>query len=334
MRAALDFISKDVKQYMEQNNLDFSDFETAALIYNSWLSVPEKHKRLEELAAETKDANLRKQIMEILSVEKEDIKVFNENTKGFVYVLTQETTDKPCGYFETPELAYAHGLKQTDAFDINKFQIVGQDSAEMRKVKGYRNPYLMGETMDIEELVDEQDVKGLTAWLEYTRDGILKDFWSQEIERSDEDNLKRIFSTDLFTNAFIHIPNPFEKGDIVRLLWDGSYGVVNDSQEKWLEFLKKVDSGKYKGYNFSDVGIKEERVYDKGDICHINISPAFIEKYEPQKGDDDFELLVTASNLLRGRGELDFLLHYYDEYKEKCMKRSESGECKRRSVGE
>lgn len=165
-----------MKQYMKQKNLDFTDFETAALIYNSWLSVPEKHKRLEELAAETKDANLRKQIMEIFSVEKEDLKTFHENIKGGVNVLTQKTTDRHCGYFTTAELAYVHGLKQADAFDINKFQIVGQDGTELKKTKNYCNPYLMEKTMTMKELVEEHDVNGLVAWLEYTWDGILQDF--------------------------------------------------------------------------------------------------------------------------------------------------------------
>lgn len=100
MKAALDFISKDVKQYMEQNNLNFTDFESAALIYHSWLSVSEKHKRLEEIAAETKDANLRKQITEILTLEKEDLKAFHENIKGFVYVLTRGYPNEPCGFFQ------------------------------------------------------------------------------------------------------------------------------------------------------------------------------------------------------------------------------------------
>ncbi|MCH5205974.1 MAG: hypothetical protein J1F09_03405 [Oscillospiraceae bacterium] len=46
----LDFISKDVQKYMTENGLEFTDFEKAALIYNSDLTVNEKHARLEALA--------------------------------------------------------------------------------------------------------------------------------------------------------------------------------------------------------------------------------------------------------------------------------------------
>lgn len=324
MRAALDFISKDVKQYMEQNNMDFTDFESAPLIYHSWISLSEKYKRLEELAAETEDANLRKQIMEILSVEKEDLKAFHENTNGFVYVLTQGSDDEPCGYFATSKLAYAYGVKQDDAFELCKYQIVERDNTEPKKSNGYWNPYLMEEKMNMEELVDEYAGDGLIARLKYTRGGILQDFWSQEIERSDEDNLKRIFHPNLFKNAFIHMPNPFERGDIVRLLPDGCHGIINTSQMEWLEFLEKVDAEKFTVCDFMDASIIVECVYDRGYISHNHINPAFLEKYEPLEGDDDFGLLMTASDLLRGRGNLDFFLHHYDAYKEMCRKRSKS----------
>ncbi len=62
VKAAIDFISKYVLQYMEQNNLEINDSQAAALICHSWLSVPERHKGLEEFAAETEDKNFRKQI--------------------------------------------------------------------------------------------------------------------------------------------------------------------------------------------------------------------------------------------------------------------------------
>ena len=316
MKAAIDFISKDVLQYMEQNNLEFNDSQAVALICHSWLSVPERHKRLEEFAAETEDENLRKQITEMLSVEKEDLKAFHKNTKGFVYaVLAKETSDEPCGYFATPELAYAHGLKQTCAFTINKYQIVGQNGAEMRKSKGYWNPYLMTE-MSMEELVDESDRNGLIAWLDYTQDGILQDFWSQEIERSDKGNIERLYSPNRFENAFVPMPNPFERGDIVRRLPNGCHGVVSTSAEEWLDLLEKVNAGKYKGSDFSDASVTVEFVHEDY-ICHDHVNPAFLERYEPEKGDDDYDLLMTASDLLRGRGGLGWFVRCYETYKEK-----------------
>lgn len=43
----LDFVSKDVREYMEQNHLEFTDFEKAALIYNAGLPVLRRMELLE-----------------------------------------------------------------------------------------------------------------------------------------------------------------------------------------------------------------------------------------------------------------------------------------------
>ena len=46
----LDFISKDVREYMAQNNLKFTDFEKAVLIYHAGLPVKKRLELLEKLA--------------------------------------------------------------------------------------------------------------------------------------------------------------------------------------------------------------------------------------------------------------------------------------------
>lgn len=236
-------------------------------------------------------------------------------------VAANETPDEPCGYFAAPETAYERGLKLDGAFSVDKYQIVGRDGVGIKKCKGYFNPYMMSE-MSKEELVDEHDGDGLIASLRYTQDGILQSFWSQEIERDDGDTMKRLFDPSLFKNAFINMPNPFEKGDIVRLMPDECHGVVNTSQAHWMEFLKEVDAGKFKACDFWDASIIVECVSEQGYISHHHFPPVFLEKYEPREGDDDYEVLVTASDLLRGIGGLDWFLHQYDTYKEKCKMKS------------
>lgn len=81
----VDFISKDVREYMVENGLEFTDFEKAVLIYNSDLTVNEKHTRLEAIAADTADETLKAQIAERLRVDKEDMDAFYNNSEGFIY---------------------------------------------------------------------------------------------------------------------------------------------------------------------------------------------------------------------------------------------------------
>lgn len=73
----LDFISKDVQSYIEQNNIGFTDWEKAALTYHSGLPVEEMHSRLEELMKSTDEGALRQQVSRRLVIEREKLMVFH-----------------------------------------------------------------------------------------------------------------------------------------------------------------------------------------------------------------------------------------------------------------
>lgn len=81
----IDFISKDVQKYMVDNGLLFTDFEKAVLIYNSCLTVNEKHARLEALAENSANEILKAQIAERLRIDREDFDAFYKNTESFIY---------------------------------------------------------------------------------------------------------------------------------------------------------------------------------------------------------------------------------------------------------
>lgn len=122
----LDFISKDVLEYMEQNHLEFTDFEKAALIFHADLPVLKEQELLEKLAEGTEDASLREQILDELTIKQQDMEVFRSNTEGYVYTVETEDEDGKwdvCGYFVTAELAYAHGMKQGRRFKIGKYRM-------------------------------------------------------------------------------------------------------------------------------------------------------------------------------------------------------------------
>ena len=220
--------------------------------------------------------------MERISLDREDLRAFQENTKGFVYVL--EHADGECRYFAAPDLAYAHGLKYDCAFSIKKYKINEPDDLP-------------------------------AAGLCFTRNGILESFWSDEVESSLKGTTEKMFHPDRFENAFIPVPNPFERGDIVKLLSDGGHGVVSTSSEEWRDFLEKVNAGEHSGCDFIDASITVEFI-DEG-ICHDHVNPAYLERYEPGTGEADYELLMAASELLKGRGGLDWFVDRYEAYKEK-----------------
>lgn len=320
----LDFISKDVQKYMAENGLTFTDFEKAALIYNSDLAVNEKHTRLEALAESTADETLKEQIAERLRVDREDMDAFFNNTGDFIYKadVYDPEDDKPdtIGYFRTAGLAYEHAKKKGFKFAIEKYRIIDADTPPY-KSKGYTNPFLFPD-MSEEELVTEYDWSYCACGdLQYNKYGELTYFWSREVERDDKEKQRLIFDDHRFENAFVAVPNPFEKGDIVSSLHNGAHGIINTSRAENEEYTEKVKSGKIGYADFFDSGITVDFVTESDGLSHNHISPAFLEKYEPREGDEDYDLLTTASAVYMGECTLDWLMRCYDDYKEKHGKK-------------
>jgi hypothetical protein len=344
----MDFISKDMQDYMDENWLSFTDFEKATLIYNSYLPVNERYDRLEKILAITDDEKLKKQISCEIELFNDDMSVFMKNMGGCVYaVKSYEFQDEPYidGYFASLALAYNYAIGQDYRFDIEKYRINGfagvtdggtmlaEDVVEPVKGKVYTNPYLFqtGEDDDLLSLdsyrsyVDEVDsMDRPVAVAHYSEKGVLMDFYSSEMVRDDADEIKRCFSPELFKNAFIYMPNPFERGDIVRTIADKtSHGFISDSRENVEIYYEKVRNGAFNMVDYTDTGMTVDFVQDDGSICHSHINPAFLEKYEPQEADDDYELLMAGRSLFRGKGTLDWFLTCYEELKNREKKKHE-----------
>lgn len=101
---------------------------------------------------------------------------------------------------------------------------------------------------NIKECVIEHDYCGSSeAAAKYDKYGTLVLFWSSEIGRNDKENISRSYDPARFENTFIHIPNLFERGDVVRLTTEREgHGIVATSKLVWKEFLERVESGEMK----------------------------------------------------------------------------------------
>lgn len=319
----LDFISKDVQKYMTENDLEFIDFEKAVLIYNSDLTVNEKHVRLEALAESTIDETLKAQITERLRSDRENIEAFYNNTEGFIfqaqiydpkYGLYPDTI----GYFKTADLAYAHATKTSFEFKIEKQLTIGNDSRPFRH-KGYFNPNLLTGKSEDELVTEHKDY--CCGYLTYNKDGELTYFWSSEIDRGFKEMIRLEYDGTRFENAFIAVPNPFEKGDIVRYINGDESGVVFTSRKENTDYVERVKSGKLGCIvDFFDSGITVDFLQKNGRFVHSHINSAFLEKYDPQEGEEDYDLLMAASGVCKGECYLDWFTKCYDDYKEKHRK--------------
>lgn len=291
----LDIISKDVCTYMKQHHIRFSDFEQAAIIYNSVLDVNSKHKSLKAIADKTDDTTLKEQISERLKLDSEYIERIKNISENFIFTVELDF-DVVTGHFSDWETAYKFGVKLNREFYIKKYMLIGSkaSSEESETNKSFLYPELP------------------QAGLTYDQYGNLRKFWSSESEA--EINSRDDLSTR-FENGFINVPNPFERGDIVKLVGVGTHGIVATSQEEWKTFLKKVASKKPGWVDFTDVGITIDFIDDDRQIRHRHINPIYLERHKPQGSDEDYGLLMIGSALCSGKLSLDMFIGCYNKYR-------------------
>ena len=273
----LDFISRDVKAYMDERGMAFSDFTAAGLIYNSPLPVSETDRRLDILAGRTADGRLRSQIRDQLAVRREDLEAFSRCTDGYVF----ETYDEAecLGRFASAELALGFGTTLGKAFRVEKHELIREAGIRPPAGKVYLNPWLSSPVEFSGCITKLPDDFAGSAAVEFFYDetGTLLRYISHEVSRSDERTLTLMFDPRRFEHAFSPLPDPFERGDAVRDILTGERGVVATSRADYEALLKRAGNGH--SCDFWDASIVVlDRLEDVMQRSHRHVLPVFLER--------------------------------------------------------
>ena len=274
--------SKDVRELMQKEGCVFTDFEKATLIFNGICLYDEKRTLLKELMESTTDYALYEMLRKRIGWEEEDLRSFEEDCKGCVYILNSREfapEDFYCGVFANAKLAHEAGQRLGQKFCIEKHLIIGLDGAQPRKEKGYSNPYVF-DTKDASELVEEYSTTNSEVMRTYyNKDGVLE-YYAGGQERDDIEMLDMLFNPRRFENAYIEMPNPFEKGDRVCVVGSDKVGTVATSQQEWADY--KVLMNKTEAKDFIDASITVNFSLENGETTHEHINPIFLERVETE----------------------------------------------------
>lgn len=322
--------SRYVREYIQKTGWTFTDFQKAALLVNGLLPLRQKYTRLKTLGQRTEDERLREQITAHLKKRKEEFGIFCRNDgRKYIYTLEVEEprypdpkeTEYVCkGYFFDWALAMAYGKKQKRSFRVEKHLIA--DRTGLTQIEsGCFNPYLCPGKPEEELLVvEERDYDGsLEGELLFSPEGEASSLWVDQRKLSVEDSYS-MFDPDLFENIFFPPPNPFERGDVVQLLWNRRYGVVRTSQKDWKVFLERQRRWEY--HDFSDASIIVDFLTDDGRYSHSHINPVFLERYrspcdsrkEWAKASPKDRLLWAAGQFQQGNSSLEELFDCIRDY--------------------
>ena len=299
----IDYIpSNSVKKYIKDNNITFTDFEKAALIYNARnVTKEDVYAELAELMQETKDKNLKKQIAERLEEDAKILKIIQTGGEKVIYKLSvyypEDKEYEGEGYFATYEAAKKFSRKYSQDFMIEKMKL------------------LFGDEADDGKYIKEDYINPAMGFIEYNKKGDILCFSSSEY---DEEALREKYNYERFEDKYISFRHPFRQGDIVRNIANGERGVVRSFADDadWEEYdaWQKKESPLHS--DFGDAQVVVELLFPNGEFSHVHIEPWLLEYDEMQsvewrdisdRGDLEGEALILAGQLIKGEGSIEEL---------------------------
>lgn len=283
-------ISDCLREHYEKHGASFTDSERATIFWNSFLTRAEKLAALREILDTTADESLKIQIQERLDMEAETERAFMSCDSDYIHtVFLDDQTDADIA-FASIHAAINYGKENCDAaFRISKMILEDR----------------------LEPNADERTLLGGDA--EFGKDGTLlccRCYNSRKTEF--------VFANDMepesFEDACIPVLNPFEYGDIVRVMGDSRPALVVTSQERWNSHLECLDrKGRTKNH-FSNA-LTVEFLYPDGEFSHGHPNILALEKVEHWEDEDEWELLQSVSSLMKGDGWIETVLEHYQANK-------------------
>lgn len=299
----IDYIpSNSVKKYINDNNITFTDFEKAALIYNARnVTKEDVYAELAELMRETKDKNLKKQIAERLEEDAKILKIIQTGGEKVIYKLSvyypEDKEYEGEGYFATYEAAKKFSRRYSQDFMIEKMKL------------------LFGDETDDGKYIKEDYINPTMGFIEYNKKGDILCFSSSEY---DEEALREKYNYERFEDKYISFRHPFRQGDIVKNIANGERGIVRSfvDDADWEEYdaWQKKESPLHS--DFGDAQVVVEILFPNGEFSHVHIEPWLLEYDEMQsvewrdasdRGDLEGEALILAGQLIKGEGSIEEL---------------------------
>lgn len=280
-------LSDFVWDYYQSQGITFTDSEQATIIWNSHLSRTEMLSALQEIAERTDDEALKTQLQERLAAEAESERELAEDSEGYLYIFEPDDTDKwEQDFFSTLESAVAYGKEHSGkTFKITKVAF--------------------GDKVD-QCLKDSDGNKIVCVYAEYTTDGTLTECTSHTEGIS--------FSicgeqANRFEEAYIPLENPFKPGDIVRMIGNSTPAVVEYTQAQWDEKVKRM----HKFSSYDNTRLPVLALYEDGVMCQTIWYILSLEKIDTWEDPLEWNVLQSASKLIKGEGTLEDFLYYYHE---------------------
>ena len=285
-------MSAFMRNYYREQGITFTDSQQATIIWNSDLPKSEILDALREIASTTMDEMLKEQIRERLAAEAENERIFLENDGSYFFIFIPDDEDEWGNrYFSTLDAAIAYGKDHSK----ETFQIRKESFADK---------------FDGSAANDNSDATYIGGQAQYTKGGVLLECACYTEETSISFSHPH---QSRFEDAYIPLQNPFELGDIVKIVGDSRPAIVEVSQEDWKRSLERNTNGSREiPPSYDNISLTVEFL-DGGEMYHGHPPILWLEKIDQWDDKLEWDVLQEASRLMKGTGSLENFLYYYHQ---------------------
>lgn len=287
--------SETVRDYIAETGYTFTDWQKASLLYRQDQPFNAAREALYTLCDTTNDTALEYQLAQYLSREEKAFEMLKENPdRDFIYIVTYKDEDsEETGYFFDYESALRYGMETKVAFKIEKHLVCAER---------------------VMDQFDDGEYRGYAfATICYDENGKIEYFDSIGLPEADWNAGAEWH--DWFGNMFYEVPNPFERGDIVKVVGSEDYGIVETSQSDWQEELERSKAPEEKLHmDHSDVQVRVVFPNDDANFYHEHINPVFLEHRHPEANELN-DLLLCISEFYKGKGSMEDVQYYQEQYR-------------------
>ena len=283
-------ISKDIKEYYKERNMEFTDSERATLIWNSLLPSNEILDALKEIFDTTDDVVLREQIEKRLMTEWEKKRAFMSRDSDYVHSVIVDDSTEADGVFISVDEAILYGKENCD----ETFKIIKNILEEKIEPKMEGKILLSGEA-------------------EFKKDGTMVDCVCRTSKEVGFVFLNELEPTG-FEEAYISVLNPFEYGDIVHIMGSSLAAIVVSGKDEWEERKERWKRNN-RPQNYYCNTLTVECICPDGEFDHMHPDIFTLEKITQWEDEKEWKLLQAISELMKGNGWIEEVFSSYRDNK-------------------
>ena len=271
-------ISENIKGHYIKHNVSFTDAQKATIIWQSRLSLTERLNSLSEILNSTTDEQLKSQIQRRLDHENGILRHFFKEDHHDIHEVYLDHEYHSAQVFRSLTEAINYGKENCK----ESFQICEETS---------------------DQHTNSSHNTSIGVTVDFLKDGAIISCFYYGSEEDDE-NCLHMSESNSFEEAYFPVLNPFDRGDIVRIIGDKRPAIVMTSQEDWNKFQEHIKQFTYPPtYDTNSVTV--EFLYPDGEFHHGHPNILYLEKLEHWDNEETWQFIQKVSERIKRMDSLN-----------------------------